>query len=31
MDPTEEDVKMMIDEVLNEIHSKESHVKPGER
>jgi hypothetical protein len=30
-DPSEEEVKMMIDEVLNEIHSKESHVKPGER
>jgi hypothetical protein len=31
MDPKEEDVKMMIDEVLNEIHSKRSHIKPGER
>jgi uncharacterized membrane protein YhaH (DUF805 family) len=30
MDPSEEDVKVMIDEVLNEIHSKRSHVKPDE-
>jgi hypothetical protein len=30
-DPSEEDVKMMIDEVLNEIHSKRSNVKPEEQ
>jgi hypothetical protein len=29
-DPDEEDVKMMIEEVLNEIH-KGSHIKPGEQ
>jgi hypothetical protein len=31
MDPSEEDVKIMIKEVLNEIHSKRSGVKPGNR
>jgi hypothetical protein len=31
MDPSEEDVKIMINEVLNEIHSKRSGVKPGNR
>jgi hypothetical protein len=31
MDPSEEDVKIMINEVLNEIHSRRSHVKPNER
>ena len=30
-DPSEEDVRTMIAEVLNEIHSKRSHVKPGDR
>jgi hypothetical protein len=29
MDPSEEDVKIMINEVLTEIHSKRSRVKPG--
>ena len=29
MDPSEEDVKMMIDEVLKEIHSTRSHTEPG--
>jgi hypothetical protein len=28
-DPSEEDVKIMINEVLNEIHSKRSDVKPN--
>jgi hypothetical protein len=31
MDPSEEDVKIMINEVLNEIHYKRSGVKPGNR
>jgi hypothetical protein len=26
MDPSEEDVKTMIDEVLNEIHKKKPHI-----
>ena len=30
MDPSEEDVKTMIDEVLNEIHKKRSDVKSGQ-
>jgi hypothetical protein len=30
-DPSEEDVKTMIEEVLNEIHSKRSHAKPADR
>jgi hypothetical protein len=29
-DPSEEDVKIMINEVLNEIHSKRSDIKPDE-
>lgn len=31
MDPSEDDVKMMIDEVLTEIHSTRSHIKPNWR
>jgi len=31
IDPTEEDVKIMISEVLNEIESKGSHIKPNEK
>jgi hypothetical protein len=31
MDPSQEDVKMMIDEVLNEIHSMKSQIKSGEQ
>ncbi|HZE78492.1 MAG TPA: hypothetical protein VE089_08090 [Nitrososphaeraceae archaeon] len=30
LDPSEEDVKIMISEVLTEIHSKSSHTKPGD-
>ena len=29
--PSEEEVKIMINDVLNEMHSKRSHVKPNER
>jgi hypothetical protein len=31
MDPSKEDVKTMIDEVLNEIHSMKSQIKSGEQ
>jgi hypothetical protein len=31
MDPSEEDVKIMINEVLTEIHSKRSDIKPGDK
>ena len=30
VDPSEEDVKLMIDEVLNELHPNESHIKSDE-
>jgi hypothetical protein len=29
MDPSEEEVKIIINEVLNELHSKRSHITPG--
>jgi hypothetical protein len=31
IDPSEEDVKIMISEVLNEIHCKRSHIKPDDQ
>jgi hypothetical protein len=31
MDPSEEDVKIMINEVLTEIQSKRSHIKLGDK
>ena len=31
LDQSDEDVKIMIDEVLNEIHSKRSDIKPAEQ
>jgi hypothetical protein len=29
MNPSDEDVKIMIEEVLNEIRSKRTYIKPG--